>query len=225
MKGNTELVLSWLNLSEGGYVNHPDDPGGATNLGVTQRVYSAWLKSRGQPDRDVRHISQAEADRIFKDQYLAPVRFDDLPDGLDYAMADYSVNSGPVTAAKALQRILGVKADGHIGAVTMAALPTAHLELAHLIEKLCNQRMAFLRGLRHWKTFGKGWTKRIEGAEIGYQIHDTGVRDRAVRMALGRELQGRPVAHERAKAPEDKVSPLAAILAALAAIFGQRREA
>ena len=112
MKQNQKIVLGWLGLSEGGEVNHPDDPGGHTNHGVTQVTLNAWRKVNGLGKQSVSHLTKAEADTIFIDNYFRPVWFDRLPSGLDYAMADYSVNSGASRPIKALQKIVGAKADG-----------------------------------------------------------------------------------------------------------------
>ena len=115
MKQNQAVVLDWIGLSEGGYVNHPKDPGGATDRGITQRTYDAWNRLHGRPLRPVRGISKDEANAILVSQYFAPVKFDQLPSGLDYAVVDFAVNSGTSRAAKELQKLLGVAADGIIG--------------------------------------------------------------------------------------------------------------
>lgn len=150
-----KLVLA----HEGGYVNHPKDPGGATNFGVTQRTYNAWRKSQGQPTNDVRKIGPDEVAAIYKRQYWDAVRGDDLPPGLDYAEFDYAVNSGPSKAVKDLQRIVGSRADGIMGANTLAAV--LRREPAGIVRELCDRRMAFLKSLKHWPTFKKGWTRRV----------------------------------------------------------------
>lgn len=181
MRQNQQTVLDWIGLSEGGYVNHPRDPGGATDRGITQRTYDAWNDLRGVERKPVRGISKAEADQIIASQYLAPVRFDDLPSGLDYAVADYAVNSGPNRAARELQRLVGVDADGVIGAHTLAAV-NQH-DPAQLVMRLCAARMAFLRSLSTWDAFGAGWTVRVVGREDGVQADDIGVIDRGVMLA------------------------------------------
>jgi len=144
---------------EGGYVDHPRDPGGATNLGVTLATLRAWRK-RPVSKADVKALGKTEATAIYKAQYWDKVAGDDLPAGLDYAMFDFGINSGPSRAVKFLQRILGVKVDGVIGAMTLEAV-TKH-PTVHLIKKLCDERIAWLRRLNTWDTFGKGWTRRIE---------------------------------------------------------------
>ena len=180
MRQNEKLVQSWIGLSEGGYVNNKQDNGGPTNRGITQRTFSAWLKLKKLPDRDVKTITKAEAERIISEQYLVPIRFDELPSGLDYAVADYSVNSGPSRPIKALQWLVGVKQDGVLGVQTLAKIKESDVE--DLIRDLIDERMAFLRRLSDWKYFGEGWEKRILGKVDGQQDDDIGVLDRAIRM-------------------------------------------
>lgn len=183
MKHNFRQVMDWIGLSEGGYVNHPKDPGGATDRGITQRTYSAWLAARGQKDRSVRGIPKEVAEDILAEQYFAPVWFDRLPAGVDYAMADYAVNSGPARAVKEIQRIVGAPVDGVMGNITLGAI--MEREPVELIRLLCEARMRFLRSLRTWPTFGRGWTRRVMGEVTGAQDDDIGVIDRATRLAHG----------------------------------------
>lgn len=144
---------------EGGYVDHPRDPGGATNLGVTLATLRAWRK-RPVSKADVKALGKTEATAIYKAQYWDKVAGDQLPAGLDYAMFDFGINSGPSRAVKFLQRILDVKVDGVIGAMTLEAV--AKHPTVYLIKRLCDDRLAWLRRLKTWDVFGKGWTRRIE---------------------------------------------------------------
>lgn len=206
MKQNREVVLKWIGMSEGGLVNHPKDPGGLTNKGITQRTYSSWLKAKGRPSQSVKNITKAEADTIVAEQYLDPVAFDRLPPGLDYSIGDFSVNSGPSRAVKELQKVLGMRGkdvDGIIGAQTLAAVEKADLET--LIVSYNRQRMAFLRGLKTFGTFGKGWTARVMGRSDGFQASDIGVIDRSVMMARGRESIPAPVAQDTPKTNDDQI--------------------
>lgn len=172
MKHNEAQVLRWIGLSEGGYINHKDDPGGATDRGITQATYDAWNRAHGRPAKPVRGISKAEAERIISAQYLTPVKFDDLPSGLDYAVADWSVNSGPARAVKELQKLVKVTPDGVMGAKTLAAVDARNT--ASLINAYCDRRMDFLLSLKTFNTFGKGWAQRVRQ-----------VRARALDMAGG----------------------------------------
>jgi lysozyme family protein len=161
MKRNFERALAAVLKHEGGYSNHPKDPGGATNFGVTQRVYDAWRKNNGKEPRSVREIEKAEVDAVYWGQYWIMVRGDQLPDGLDYATFDFAVNSGPSKAIKELQAVLGVKVDGIPGNVTIAAAQAA--DPVKTTDALCDRRMAFLRGLSTYSTFGRGWSTRVGG--------------------------------------------------------------
>lgn len=222
MRSNRGVVLKWVGLSEGGYVNHKKDPGGETNRGITRRTYDAWRTAKGLPVQSVKLITRDEAEQIIFENYMQPVRFDELPDGLDYAMADYSVNSGPARAVKELQRLLGIRADGIFGNQTFAALQKVE-DVSALVEKLCLARMKFLRSLKTWSTFGKGWTARVMGQQNGAQDDDSGVIDRAVKMARGvRPARlADPVAHRTAKAPEpERAASVAQDGEALGALAG-----
>ena len=207
MKHNRDQVIAWIGLSEGGLSNHTDDNGGLTNKGITQRTYSAWLKSKGQKGRSVRHITKAEADTIVADQYMDPVKFDQLPEGLDYSVADFSVNSGPARAAKELQSALGMTGsavDGLIGAQTLAAVEKADLET--LIKYYNARRMRYLQGLSDHGVFGKGWKARVMGNQDGFQAKDIGVSDRSVMMARGRTNIPAPSHHDTPKTTDEQIT-------------------
>jgi len=170
---------------EGGYVNHPKDPGGATNKGVTQKVYDDYRRNRGVEPRSVREITRAEIRDIYRFQYWDMVNADRLPAGVDYMVFDYAVNSGPNRAAKELQRLLRLnQVDGQIGEGTLRAVTdAADADEVKLIEDYCNRRMRFLRSLKTFGTFGKGWKRRVMGDFDGTQDSDHGVIDYAVQMA------------------------------------------
>lgn len=176
-----DLVLA----HEGGRVDNPKDPGGRTNMGVTQAVYTAWRKKKGLPLRDVWAMSRNEAVEIYKTQYFDAVRFDDLPPGLGYAVADFAVHSGAVRAVKELQLLLGVTADGQVGNLTLAAVWgfEKQNELADMILAYCGRRMDYLKTLKTWATFQTGWTRRVCGLRAGAQADDRGVVDYAMSMA------------------------------------------
>ena len=168
MNNNFNHCLDLVLVHEGGYVNHPKDPGGATNRGVTQAVYDAYRKTRGRGAQSVKFITDEEVNAIYKFQYWDRVQGDLLPAGLDYAVFDFAVNSGVGRASKYLQAVLGVAQDGQIGARTLAAITNP----SNAINALCDRRMSFLRNLRTFLTFGKGWTRRV-----------TDVRKHALEMA------------------------------------------
>lgn len=148
---------------EGGYVNEPQDRGGATNKGITFRVYDAYRSRNGLPTRDVRQIEAAEVSAIYRFQYWDAVKGDELPPGLDYVLFDGAVNSGPSQSIKWLQRALGnVVVDGQMGQATLSAV-AEHNDIPKLIHAVCDRRMAFLRALRTFPRFGQGWTSRVNG--------------------------------------------------------------
>ncbi|PYE83778.1 glycoside hydrolase family 108 protein [Pseudoroseicyclus aestuarii] len=163
-----DRALPLVLAHEGGYANDPADPGGATMRGVTQATYDAWRRLQGQAPRDVRALTGAELRAIYRRQYWDAVQADVLPPGLGYALFDAAVNSGPARAARWLQQAAGMPAqevDGVVGARTLAAVATH--PPARLVEALCDRRLAFLRRLRHWPRFGRGWSRRV--AEVRAQ--------------------------------------------------------
>lgn len=147
---------------EGGYVDHPRDPGGATNRGITHLTLADW---RGHPvtKADVQALGEQEAREIYRARFWNAVQGDRLPAGLDLAVFDFAVNSGPGRAARMLQQQLGVVADGAIGPVTLAAI--RKVNASRLASGLCRARLAWMRGLSTWATFGKGWTARVVDVE------------------------------------------------------------
>lgn len=169
---------------EGGYVNHPKDPGGATNQGVTQKVYDAYRKYHGQHTQSVRNISPTEVSEIYAKNYWRLVRADSLPRGFDYAVFDFAVNSGVSRAIRYMQRLVGVDDDGIIGVMTLGAVEDyARRDEEGLIAQYCANRLAFVRSLKTFPTFGKGWIRRIIGYTPGVQENDKGVIDYATMMA------------------------------------------
>lgn len=160
MKENFGKSLAMVLVHEGGYVNDPVDPGGATNKGVTQAVYDSWRTSHGQAKQSVKALSVDEIAGIYRLLYWDRVRGDDLASGLDYATFDFAVNSGVSRAAKFLQSVVGVAGDGVIGRQTLEAAMLFGARQA--ITALCNKRLGFLRGLKIFWRFGKGWTTRVE---------------------------------------------------------------
>lgn len=173
MRDNFTKSLDLVLAHEGGFVNHPDDPGGATNLGITIGTLSEHL-GRPATIADVKGITKFVAGKIYRASYWDRARCDDLPLGLDYAVFDFAVNSGVSRAVRTLQRVLGVKEDGVIGPKTMAAITP---DTASIIYKMCRARMVFLRGLKTFATFGKGWTWRVEAVqEVAQAMTQPGVR-------------------------------------------------
>lgn len=158
-------ALKTVLVHEGGNVDHPKDPGGRTNQGVTQRVYDGFRRREGLKPRDVYLLEPAERDAIYRRQYWEAIRGDELPRGVDFVLFDGAVNSGPSRSVKWLQAALGtVKVDGEIGEATLDAVE-AHPDHDALIAEILRRRMAFLRALKTWGTFGNGWTARVAGVK------------------------------------------------------------
>jgi len=160
MKENRHKALAIELKFEGGKDDDPIDPGGRTNQGVIQRVYAAWRRKKGLPARDVFLMENAERDEIYFDNYFAKVRFDELPPGVDVVVVDGAINSGPAQSIKWVQRALGIQADGVLGDVTMERI-LSHENHDALIAGILERRMAFLRALKTFYHFGKGWTSRV----------------------------------------------------------------
>ncbi|MBJ6987311.1 glycoside hydrolase family 108 protein [Devosia sp. MC521] len=162
MSEGFERCLAHVLAHEGGYVDHPLDRGGATNMGITRKALAHWrgvVPFTQLPKAAVRALTRAEAAAIYEANYWRVCRAGEMPAGVDLAVFDYAVDSGPSRAIKALQVCLAVPADGMIGPVTLGALARARPRL--LINALCDQRMGFLGKLGTFVTFGKGWTRRV----------------------------------------------------------------
>lgn len=164
MKSEFDKAQALVLRYEGGYVNHPRDPGGPTNRGITQRTYDAWREKRGEGSGDVRGITDHEVYAIYRANYWDAVRGDDLPPGIDLVVYDFAVNSGPARAIRTLQAALGVAADGKIGDQTVAALKVIDDHDA-IVADICARRLAFMRSLKTWGTFGKGWAARVANVQ------------------------------------------------------------
>lgn len=158
MKHNFAEALQKLLVHEGGFVDHPDDPGGMTNLGVTKAVWEEWV---GHPvdEKQMRSLTPVAVAPLYRAKYWNKIKGDDLPTGVDYVVFDAAVNSGAGRAAKWLQACVGVEVDGDIGPKTLAAVRA--FDANQLIEDYAKRRLSFLMDLKHWDTFGKGWSRRV----------------------------------------------------------------
>ena len=161
---NFNAALAATLVYEGGWSDHPRDPGGSTMRGVTLARYRAWKRDPNITKTQLREISDADLKAIYRDGYWRTVAGDDLPSGLDFAMFDFAVNSGPARAVKTLQRIVGVNPDGVMGQMTLSAVRKQFA--ADMIDELCNARLAFVRSLSTFDAFGKGWTRRIGMVQV-----------------------------------------------------------
>ena len=162
MTGNFNAALRHVLMSEGGFVSHPSDPGGETNLGVTKRVWQDWVKRELQPD-EMRHLTPEQVAPLYKAKYWDAVHGDDLPAGVDLCVFDCAVNAGVSRAARFLQQAAKVTADGVIGPGTLKAVQEG--SPAALIRDFCAQRELHYKSLETFPTFGKGWMARLDRVE------------------------------------------------------------
>lgn len=162
MNYNFEQCLALVLTSEGGFVNNLKDSGGMTNLGVTKAVWEKWV---GHPvtEADMRALGPKDVTPLYKANYWDKISGDSLPLGVDYAVFDMAVNSGVGRAAKTLQQVLGVGADGKIGQATISACEAANAR--EIATGVCEARLAFLQSLPTYDTFGRGWANRVASVE------------------------------------------------------------
>ena len=188
-----EQIIPLILKHEGGYVNHPNDPGGATNKGITIATFRRFIKPGGTIS-DLKALTTEQAVIVYKRNYWDAVLADLLPPGVDYTVADFAVNSGPSRAAKVLQKVVGVKQDGKIGPATIKA--TNAMPARDVIRQVNANRLAFMKSIRGgklWVTFGKGWQRRVDGV-LAKSLQDA---------------KATPTTHA------NKANPLAAIFAAI----------
>ena len=156
---NYDDALKRLLVHEGGYTNHPSDPGGPTNFGITIADYRKYINPNASA-ADVRAMSVDDAKKIYRERYAAPLRFNDLPSGVDYSILDYGINSGIGRSGKVLRRVVGL--PDNTSAVTDQVLAYARVrDPKVLVAAICDERLAFLKSLRTWPVFGRGWGTRV----------------------------------------------------------------
>ena len=172
---NFRACLTVTLREEGGNSDDPHDHGGRTSRGVTQREYDAYRAARGQPMADVWTATQTEIEDIYHTQYWNPY-CDSLPSGLDLAFFDFGVNAGRQQAVKALQRALGVSADGMFGIRTKEAIDSAS-DIGAVIHAFCERRRAFYQALAQFPRYGKGWMARTARVERAAAAGEPGTPD------------------------------------------------
>lgn len=158
MQHNFNHALACTLREEGGFTSDPRDKGGPTNLGVTQRVWEDYI-GHAVDDAAMRALTINDVTPLYRAKYWQKIAGDALPSGLDCALFDFAVNSGPRRASLALQSLLSVKPDGVIGPNTLGAVYASNASL--LNAKLASARLDYLRSLPAFTTFGKGWTARV----------------------------------------------------------------
>ena len=162
MKSNFDKALAAVLHHEGGFVNHPSDPGGMTNLGCTKTTWEEWV---GHPvdEKTMRALTPTDVAPLYKRKYWDKIKGDELPNGIDYACFDAAINSGPGRAVKWLQGCVGADMDGALGPKTLALVAAA--DQKQLVEDYAKRRLSFLTDLPTWSTFGKGWGRRVSEVE------------------------------------------------------------
>lgn len=146
---NFDEAVKRVIKSEGGYVNHPSDPGGETKFGISRRAY---------PHEDIKGMTETRAAEIYRRDYWDRLSLDALPEAVRYPLFDLAVNSGVTMAAKLLQRAVGVRDDGVIGPATIEAAQRLKSASA---ARLSATRLLFLTDLSTFAQFGRGWTRRV----------------------------------------------------------------
>lgn len=162
MKDNFNKAFELMIAHEGGFVNHPADPGGMTNLGVTAK---AWAEYTGKllsniTEAEMRALTVATVQPFYKRRYWDACKCDLLPSGVDLSVFDFAVNSGPKRAILVLQHCLAINADGLIGPETLKYSKLA--DARELVSEYNTARLDFLQNLRTFNTFGRGWTRRVK---------------------------------------------------------------
>jgi lysozyme family protein len=163
MNRNWDKSFDLVIVNEGGFVNNPNDPGGATNLGCTQTVWEQWV---GHPVsiEDMKALTKDDVKPLYKRKFWDAIHGDALPAGLDYCIFDCAINSGVGRAAKFIQEIVGVSPDGAIGNNTISAI--SQINPVTLINEFSEKRLTYLQQLKLWPMFGNGWGKRVEQVRI-----------------------------------------------------------
>ena len=165
-KGNFDASLKEILIHEGGYVNHPSDPGGRTNLGVTQRVYEEWIGYKVN-EAIMRKLTVDHVKTLYKVRFWDTNYCDDLPIGLDLCVFDFGVNAGTSRSARYLQRMVGAKEDGVIGPKTLSSVKqmAKDIGISGCVKRYQDMRRDYYKILKHFPTFGKGWLRRVEEVE------------------------------------------------------------
>ena len=144
-----ERCLGTVLAAEGGQSNHPVDPGGLTNYGISQRAY---------PTLDIAALTIDDAKALYRRDYWQPLHGDSLPPGLDLLMLDCAVNQGVVTAIQLLQQALRIQDDGIIGPKTLSAAAVA---MPGLLDAFTAERALRYEFNRNEAVFGRGWYRRL----------------------------------------------------------------
>ena len=155
-----DKCVEYIIEDEGGYVDHPADPGGATKYGCTKKVWEEYVGHEVTKD-DIKNLTKDDVKPIYKKRYWDAIHGDVIPEGLSYCLFDTAINSGVGRASRIIQEMVGVFPDGAIGNNTLFAV-NQFKDIKLLINEYCDKRLTFLKTLKTWDTFGKGWANRVE---------------------------------------------------------------
>lgn len=149
-----EVYINRILSHEGGYVNHPNDPGGETKWGIAKRSH---------PHVDIRNLTREGAIEIYRKEYWEPIEKLHLPIAIQFQILDASVNHGLSRAVSLLQRAVGVADDGQYGPATRAAIGSYFGTAGGLAlgVRYNEHRLRFYTSLGTWGSFGRGWTRRV----------------------------------------------------------------
>lgn len=168
MYSSLKVALDHIRQFEGGFVWDKDDPGGATNMGITLATFRRYEKQNATVS-DLRRMTWETASALYEHAYWNAVKGSELPAGLDLCVFDMAVNAGPSLAIRLLQRIVEEPADVVMGYPTMAAIVSRDPVL--LIQKYLAIRLEYYQKLKGWQRFGRGWTRRANAAaDLGLQL-------------------------------------------------------
>ena len=186
MKSNTPQVMDWIFLHEGGYAERDSEPGGAVNMGISFTAFKDWwhgTKRAGEPGwADLRALSREQAESIYHGWFFAPLRFDQLPGGVDYAFIDFAVNSGVGGSIRSTQRQMGFTVSGRMntnagdGPFFWAVRARPDREV---IDAICEARLTLMMSSRKWPRFRENWTRRVK--QVKQRAYDlAGIDETAV---------------------------------------------
>ena len=160
MQNSFKECLDLVLKSEGGWVNHKDDPGGETNLGVTKAVWEEWV---GHPVNTLKNLTKDDVAPLYEQRYWRPCYGEVLPRGVNLLSFSMAVNAGPGRAVKLLQQSIGCVPDGVIGSATRSLISASNP--ATLISKFSETRREYYRALKNFPIFGHGWLSRVDREE------------------------------------------------------------
>lgn len=160
---NAKKLIPFILRWEGGFANHPNDKGGATNKGITIATFRQYYGKESTID-DLRNMSNEQWEYIFKAGYWDMLKANDITNqSIANICVDWAWCSGTRTAIKQVQRLLGVDDDGIVGNITLSAINKANSK--ELFNKIKSSRLAFVEAIvkRYptQKVFLKGWRNRI----------------------------------------------------------------